>query len=163
MTTEQQAKHVAVRRIICPICDGAVRSVDETACPNCRGCPSCGRKLALGQMRCGCGFSENHERVAKLIQLFGVTDEQAEIAARRFEIRKRRERRSLVSVCILATMLMAMSTVLGNYLDPHSFTDYAIYMSGIMVVCAPCAYVLKRWEKGKEYRMMQKERKGSEH
>jgi hypothetical protein len=163
MTTEQQAKQVAIRRIICPICDGAVRPVDVTPCPNCRGCPSCGRKLGRGQTRCGCAFSENPERVAKLLQLFGVTDEQAEIAARRFEIHKRRERKSLVSTLILLGVFLIVSQLLRNYLDPQSFTDYAIYLLGIMVVCGPCAFVLNRWQKGSESRLMQKEPKGSEH
>jgi hypothetical protein len=158
MASEQHTDQPAVNRIICPGCD-CVRAIDETPCPNCGRCLSCGREIARSKKRCECRFADNPIRVTKLVELFGVSDEQAEIAAQRFEIRKSREQRRLVSTLIVVGAWVIVSKVLGDYLNPQSFTAYAIYCLSMAAVLALCIYVLQRWDRGKERRMMREARK----
>jgi len=98
-----------------------------------------------------------------LTELFGVTDEQAEIASRRFTIRKTRERNAVIFAAVVAPILMVSGAALDDILDPQSFLDYVVYWLSILAISAPCAYALRRWLNGEENRLFQEELKGPEY
>lgn len=157
LTTSQQTTQEATPRIICPSCDSSVRPVDETPCPNCRCCPSCGRKLARGESRCGCGSADNPDRIATLVRLFGVTDEQAEIEVKRIEIRKRLERTHLVLFGIIMAAWAIGGQIVRDILEPRSLMQRSVFALLLTAVIALFVVALQRWLRRKENRILQLE------
>ena len=119
-------QQAVIRQIICPVCDAAVRPADETPCPNCRTCPSCGRKLPRGEPTCWCGFSDEPEKVAELVRRFGVSDEYAELAARKFASRKRLERKKSLVICALGALMIVPNVILGGSRHFQSVGDFVV-------------------------------------
>ncbi len=158
-TAPQAVEETAIRRIICQNCDGTVRMPDESPCPNCRGCPVCGSKLAPDEKRCGCRFADDPERVADLIRRCGVSEEQASIAEKRFDIRKKQRRKRGVLSGIVGGLLVFFGGVLGDRFDPQSFSDYVVFLLIGAAVLGGAWYLIHRWFRMQEDRMLREELK----
>jgi hypothetical protein len=131
---KRSMKDTTNTQIRCPCCDDAVRPLDATPCPECRGCAFCGQKLRRGETLCTCGQADKPDRVATLKKRFGIPEDQ--LAAERQQTAVGRQDRPRSIIYGLFIGLMAF---LGGFLHTHSLGYRLLFAAVIASICLALA------------------------
>ena len=104
-----------MERIRCPQC-GDIIPLRVTSCPNCRRCPSCGRKNRVAPKRCVCDYPDSEIAIDNLKRYRGLSDEMAEVEKRCYDLNRRYNRATALAVIgfgvIGAVVIAAMQLLL---------------------------------------------------
>ncbi len=132
---KRSMKDTTITQIRCPCCDDAVRPLDATPCPECRGCPFCGQKLARRETNCDCGQADNPKRVAALKKRFGIPKDRLASEKQRTG-QGRLSYRQAVIYGLAGGLMVFTGNVYSDLYGPHSFGHRLLAAAVIIAVYA---------------------------
>lgn len=126
----------SVIHIRCPGCERAVRTLDDTPCPNCGRCPYCGRRLKSDQAHCGCAAAESSEVRSRFIAPFVIPAELVARETRRIEIRKQLDMKRGIAGGLMVGAIMVFANTRRDNFAGWTWAGFGIYY--VCLFLGPC-------------------------
>lgn len=144
-----------VRHMWCQ-CEGAVREISDTPCPNCRGCPVCGRKLQPEE-HCGCPEDLGHRVIEDLIRTEAIPESDVPREFRRAEIRKALEPRKLRVELICMSIHSVMTIICSEAIGRKSLLQMVMFAAVCVAFTGVLAWLIQRQFRKLEGRLVELE------
>lgn len=137
-------------------CEGAVREIDDTPCPSCRGCPVCGQKLQPGE-HCGCPDILGYRVIEDLIRTEAIPEENVLREFHRAEVRKALEPGKLRVEFICMLLFTVITIICSEAIGAKSLLQMVMLATVYVTSQGMIAWLIQRQFRKLEGRLVELE------